>query len=577
MSSSQTDQTPSKVELIKAQSDGLAGDIAQILADPQVSHFDEDNLQLLKFHGSYQQDDRDLRIPRKRAGLDKAWMFMVRARIPGGQLSARQFLAMEELGRRYANGTLRLTSRQGIQYHGVGKENLKAMVAAINQEAELTTLGACGDVNRNVMCDPAARLDWRAGLAMHELCERIARHFEAQSSSYWEIWCDGERDGQPVPHNREEPIYGTHYMPRKFKMAVAVPENNSVQLYSQDIGIEVVHEGGRLLGYDLIVGGGMGSSHGNAATFPRLGTRLVRANPSEILEVVEAILTIQRDFGDRSDRKRARFKYLVEERGADWLRGELFRRLGRELAPAGPLPAYGNDDMVGWRETNDGRLMVGLHVLNGRLRSEGESSQLAGLRRIFEADLAEGAMITPLQDLVLTGIAPADRDAVAAILGEHGLSDGQNISRLRRLSMACVALPTCGLALAESERYLPTLVGELEALGDGDAPVQILMTGCPNACIRTPLGELALVGRGPGKYALSAGGSQQGTRLTFPVLEKVDDAQLAGIIHRLIGAWREETRQGVPFGDWAAAQGAEALRRLAGEGNQDSHEPLPNP
>ena len=559
---------PSKVERIKAAGNGLEGTIAATLDDPEATHFGEADLTLIKFHGTYQQDDRDLRIERRRAGLDKAWIFMVRTRIPGGSMVSRQFLALESLARRHANGTLRLTSRQGIQFHGVSKAGLRPLIRGINQEAGLTTLGACGDINRNVMCDPAARLDWRVRLGMHRLADAIAEHLSARTSSYWEIWCNGERDGGPVTRNREEPLYGEVYMPRKFKIGIAVPENNNVHLYTQDIGIEVVHRGGTLIAYDLIVGGGMGSSHGAEATYPRLGTRLARASSGDIMQAVEALLTIQRDFGDRSDRRHARFKYVVQERGADWVREQLFRRLGRELEPAGPMPAYQVDDMLGWRQAHDGSLMAGIHVLNGRLGERGgHGASLAGVRAIVETH-AHGAVITPSHDLVLTGIDPSARPAVERIMADHGLSTGEGLAPMRRLAMACVALPTCGLALAESERYLPDLLAELERLGVGDAPVQILMTGCPNACVRSPVGEISVVGRGPGKYAVSVGGNQEGTRLAFKLLEKVDAPDLAGIIHKLIGGWRGDTGQGVPFGDWATTRGADALRQLVQPADQ---------
>ena len=555
----QQDDKLSKVEHVKRASRGLAGTIAETLADPAQSHFGEDDLQLIKHHGSYQQDDRDLRVERKRAGLDKAWMFMVRCKMPGGQMGAEQFLALDEVARTWCNGTVRLTSRQGIQFHGIGKENLKSVIEAINKKAELSTQGACGDVNRNVMCDPLAKLDWRAGLGMDILARKIAEHFAPRSTSYWEIWCDGEKHGEKVTPNRGETIYGEVYLPRKFKMAVAVPENNSVHLYTQDIGIEAVHEGGELRGYDLIIGGGMGFSHGQEATYPRLGSRFVRVQPDEIIEVLETIVGIQRDFGDRTERRHARFKYVVEERGVEWVRQELFRRLGRTLPEAGPTPQYRIDDMLGWRKAIDGKWMVGLYVLNGRLRDP----MLAGLRAVLER-FKPGVVVTPAADLVLTGISDADRPALEAMLAEHGLQPGDRVPMLRRLATACVALPTCGLALAESERYMPDLLRDLETMGDGDAPVQILMTGCPNSCVRTPTGEIAVVGRGPNRYAIYAGGSQEGIRLAKLIHEKVDAANVAGVIHGMLEAWRAATGGGAPFGDWAAGMEPAALAGQSG-------------
>lgn len=549
----------SKVESIKAESGALAGTIEEVLQG-ESSHFEEADYQLLKFHGTYQQDNRDTRIERKRAGLDKDWIFMVRAKLPGGRLSAEQYLGMDEIARQYSYGSIRLTSRQGIQFHGVGKENLKSMIRAIN-DAGLTTLGACGDVNRNVMCCAVSDLDWRSRLEMDQLAVQIAERFAPQSTSYWEIWCDGEKAGLPVTPSREEPIYGKNYLPRKFKMAVGVAEDNCVDLYTQDIGAEAVHQDGRIVAYDLIVGGGMGFSHGKEETEPLLGKRLVRVEPSEALEVIEEIVKLQRDHGNRADRKQARLKYLVRDRGADWLREELSRRLGRELAPAGPMPEYQVHDHLGWHQAVDGSWFVGIHIPHGRIRdADGWPAQKA-LREIIDRFKPQ-VRITPKSHLILAGVSEDDRAGIEAMLVDFGLHTDQNLQPIDRLAMACVALPTCGLALAESERYLPKLVEELIGRGLGDAPVEIRMTGCPNSCVRSPVAEIGVIGRGPGKYALFLGGNQQGTRLAFKVKEIVKDSELADTIERLIAAWREQTRQSVAFGDWAAAQGPGALAEL---------------
>jgi len=549
----------SKNESIKESSEGLAGTIAEVYSG-EASHFDDPDMQLLKFHGTYQQDDRDLRAERRKAKLDKAWSFMVRAKIPGGLLTAEQFLSMIEIGRGLANDSVRITSRQGIQFHGVGKENLKGVMRAIH-EARLTTLGACGDLNRNTMCCPVADLDWRRGLGMGELCNQIADHFTPRATAYWEIWCDGEKWGEKLTRQTEEPIYGKAYLPRKFKMAVCLPEDNCVDVYTQDLGAEAVHEDGRLLAYDLIVGGGMGFTHGQEKTFPRLGSRLLRVPPADALAVIETIFKVQRDHGNRSDRKLARMKYLIETRGEDWFKQEIFSRIGKEYPDAGPMPEYKVGDHLGWNEGPEDKLFVGIHVANGRLADGESGALLTGMREVVERFRPE-VRLTARQNVVLAGIDPADQAEVQRMLDANGLSTNGEPPNLRRLAMACVALPTCHLALAEAERQMPTLLDQLEDLGVAAEPVELRMTGCPNSCVRSPMSEIGLVGRGPGKYAVYLGGNQEGTRLAFSFKERVDESELGGMISRLIQAWRRETGRGVSFGDWARAKGGETLAEL---------------
>lgn len=558
---------PSKVEEIKDASNGLAGRIEEVY-ESDATHFDEAEYQLLKFHGSYQQDNRDSRVERKRAKLDKEWSFMVRARIPGGRMTATQYLAFDAIAGECSNGTLRLTSRQSIQYHGVGKENLKRLIRWTN-DVRLSTISACGDVNRNTMCCPVSDLDWRAGLGLEALCNAIADHFTPHSTAYWEIWCDGERWGEPVTPNREEPIYGKHYLPRKFKMAVTVPEDNCVDAYTQDISAEAVHKDGKLLAWDLIVGGGMGYSHSAEATKPLIGKRLVRVAPEDALAVIETIVKIQRDYGDRADRKHARMKYVMDERGPEWFRAQIAERMGREFPEAGPAPEYKVLDHLGWNDANDGTLFVGVHIPGGRIKDFEGGQWRTGLRAIVER-FQPGVRLTAKQDIILTGIAPADKAAVQAMLDAHGLFTDAGVPMLQRLSMACVALPTCGLALAESERYMPTLLTQLRDRGLGDAPVEIRMTGCPNSCVRTPMAEIGIVGRGPRKYAVYLGGDQGGTRLAYLYEETVTDEALPGMIEGLVNAWRADTQQGVSFGAWSAQQGRAALQGRLAAGNAAS-------
>lgn len=554
----------SKVEEQKKDSHGLAGNILEFL-ESDASHMDNYGYQILKHHGSYQQDNRDVRIERKRAKLDKDWIFMVRAKIPGGRMTAAQYLGMDEIATQHTYGSLRITTRQGIQLHGVGRDHLKDTIAAINR-IELTTLGACGDVNRNTMTCPVCDLDDRVGLGMDTLASHIAEHFAPRSSAYWEIWCDGKRLGNPVPENREEPIYGEAYLPRKFKIAVATPEDNCVDLYTNDIGIEVVHENGEVKAYDLIVGGGLGFKMSKAETYPKLGTRIARCAPDEIMDVVEAIVTIQRDFGDRSNRDHARLKYTLEDMGVEGFQAELYKRVGRELPAAGPMPEYQVPDHLGWRQTKDGGWYLGVRVQNGRIQDTDEVRLKSGLRALVERFEPE-VRNTPQQNVVLVGFQEEDKAEAEKICEEHGIAPPESMSALRRRAMACPALPTCGLALAESERAIPTILEKLEELGSGGRQIEFRMTGCPNSCARTPTAELGVVGRGPGKYAIYAGGSPQGVRMADQIEEKVEFDEVPGLLHRLIQAWEGEARNGESFGDWSHKAGVERLQEIGKNGS----------
>lgn len=552
----ESNNKPSQTEEIKAASNGLAGAIAETLASG-ATHLNEDDNILLKFHGSYQGDDRDQRSERKKQGLDRAFEFMIRLKLPGGRLTPAQYLALDELAELSA-GALRLTSRQSVQFHHVQIEHLKEAIRRINDQ-RLTTLGACGDVNRNVMCCPVSDLDWRAGFGMQDLAGRLAAEFTPHSTAYWEIWCDGERWGEKVTPDREEPFYGKTYLPRKFKIGVGNPEDNCIDMLTQDLAFEAVHDGSRLLAWDVLVGGGMGFTSGTVTTFPRLASRMARIAPEDAIEVARAVVALQRDNGDRSNRKHARLKYLVEERGVEWVRAEVERRLGKPLADPGPAPQYQVDDHLGWREANDGTLCVGVFIPNGRIIDREGATHRTGLREIvrrFEPRIR----VTPKADIVFAGIRPEDRAELDAMLQSHGLQTDQGLTPLRRVATACVALPTCNLALAEAERQIPILLEQLEAMGLGDAPVEIRMSGCANSCVRTTGGEIGLVGRAPGKYAMYLGGSQLGTRLAYLFEASVDKDQLAPRIARLIGLWREQANgSGVSFGDWAAAKGKDAL------------------
>jgi sulfite reductase (ferredoxin) len=553
----------SGVERIKLESRQLHGQIAQELAE-DTSRFSEDQAQLIKFHGIYQQEDRDARQARKAAGVEKAYNFMVRSRIPGGALSAAQYLAQDELAGRFANSTLRITTRQGLQLHGVLKGDLHPTLAAINRTL-LSTLAACGDVNRNVMACPAP-VTSRAQAQVQEIAHRIAMHLAPHSTAYHEIWVDGEQV-QTVEAPRDgavEPIYGATYLPRKFKIGVAFPGDNCVDLYTQDIGLVATLRDEELAGFTLLIGGGMGMTHGKGETFPRLATPLCFASPGEVLAVVEGVVTIQRDFGDRTNRKHARMKYLVEERGIAWFRAELERRLGRVLRAPRPVAWRGVDDHLGWHRQADGRWFLGLWVENGRIKDAPDAQFRTGLRAAVAA-FGPGIRLTGQQNLLLTDIAEEQREALAALLARHGIAaDAATLGGVRRHAMACPALPTCGLALADAERALPMLVRQVEAelaeLGLAGERLSIRMTGCPNGCARPYMGDIGLVGKTKDVYNIYVGGDWANTRLNALFAASVHVTALTSTLRPLLVLWKDGRVQDETLGDFCHRVGIEALR-----------------
>ncbi|HEX8906724.1 MAG TPA: NADPH-dependent assimilatory sulfite reductase hemoprotein subunit, partial [Longimicrobiaceae bacterium] len=506
----------SEVERIKQESDGLRGTLAEELAEG-TSTFSDTAKQLLKFHGSYEQEDRDLRRERKQAGLEPAWQFMVRSKIPGGALTAEQYLVHDDLADRFGNGTLRITTRQGIQLHGVIKGDLRPTIAALN-DALVTTLGACGDVVRNVIACPAPLPGTPRAEAL-SLVKRISDRFLPATKAYHEIWVDGEKVAGGEPEPVLDPVYGERYLPRKFKIAFAFPDDNCTDVHTNDLGLLVIERDGTLKGFNLLVGGGLGRTHGKTTTYPRLADPLAFVPPDEVLEVAAAVIAVQRDFGNRTDRRHARLKYLLDERGIDWFRAEVERELGRALLPPLPVTVSGVHDHLGWHPQGDGRWFYGIFVENGRV-SDTPKLRLRSALREAAARFGVGVHLTTQQNVLLTDIPGDDRGSVERLLAEHGLVPLHQLSGTRRWSMACPALPTCGLALAESERVLPAVMDRLEAelarLGLADEAVTVRMTGCPNGCARPYTAELAFVGRSLGKYAIWLGGSAEGTRLAEP-------------------------------------------------------------
>jgi len=552
----------SDVEAIKRESRNLRGTIAASL-DAGGARFDENDAQIVKFHGIYQQEDRDARQERKRAGLEPAYQFMLRTRVPGGVLNAQQYLIEDELADRFGNGTLRITTRQGLQLHGILKGDLRATIRAVN-ESLLSTVAACGDVNRNVTACPAPPQN-AAEAAVQDLAQRLAAHFTPRTPAYHEIWIDGEKLETPE-EEAEDPIYGRTYLPRKFKMGVALPGDNCIDVYTQDIGFVAVIRERELLGYTVLVGGGMGMTHGKTTTYPRTANPFCFVAPDDAIAVAEAIVTTQRDFGDRTNRKHARLKYLVEERGVAWMRAEVERRLGRPL----PLPVdVAFDDVrdhLGWIAQADGRYTLGLYIANGRIKDT-QSVRLRTALRELVAHFKPELRLTAQQNILLAGIRAEDRDAIEAVLRANGVQTNTAALGVARYAMACPALPTCGLALTDAERALPEIVEEiareLEVLGLADERLSIRMTGCPNGCARPYMGDVGFVGRSKDLYDVFLGGDWANSKLNWLYKSSVTRSQLVCELRPLLHAWKHERRTNETFGDYCSRVGRDRLRELA--------------
>jgi len=546
----------SRNERIKEASAYLRGTLAEGLRDEISGGIAEDDAQLVKFHGMYLQDDRDLRGERGRKKMEKAFAFMIRLRVPGGACTPGQFLSIEHIARNYGNGTVRLTTRQTFQLHGVIKSNVKAAIRKID-EALLTTIAACGDVNRNVACNPNP---WqsRAHAASLALARALSDHLLPRTPAYREIWLDGERIAGGEEQAIVEPIYGKTYLPRKFKIVIAVPPSNDVDVLAHDLGfIAILDRNEGIDGYDVTVGGGMGMTHGEPRTYPRLADVMGFCQPNQAIAVAEAVVTVQRDWGDRVDRKHARLKYTIEDRGLDAFRSEVERRSGVKLEEARPFTFTSTGDRYGWSESEDGHAHLTLFLENGRVRDvPGGAQRLTGLRRI--AEMHDGDFrLTPNQNLIIANVAREKRGAIEALAADHGLTTG--VSALRRNAMACVALPTCGLALAESERYLPDLVTALEerlaAHGLAADDIIMRMTGCPNGCARPYVAEIGLVGKSPGRYNLYLGGAFDGSRLSKLYAEDLDHDAIVARLDAVFAAYKRERRDGERFGDYVIRAG----------------------
>jgi sulfite reductase (NADPH) hemoprotein beta-component len=544
----------SDFERIKAASRQLRGGIVEGLRDPVTNAISDDDNKLLKFHGSYQQDDRDLREERRKQKLEPAFSFMLRARLPSGVVTPTQWLVFDRLARDYANGTLRITTRQTFQWHGIIKQKLKPTIAAIH-DALATTIAACGDVVRNVV-STANPVESSAHALAYAWATRLSEELSPRTRAYHEIWLDGE----PLvdePEN-EEPLYGRTYLPRKFKIGLAVPPLNDVDVFAQDLGLIAIIEQGELKGFNVAIGGGMGATHGDPSTYPRLGTIIGFVPPERLLAVSEAIVTVQRDWGNRSERKHARLKYTLDHRGVDVFKAELERRVGFALEAERGYHFDHNGDRYGWIEGEDGRWHLTLQIESGRLADVGERRWLSGLREL--AKIHEGDFrLTCNQNVIVANVSTDQRARIDAIVAAHGLDGYRTDSGVRRHAVACVALPTCGLAMAESERYLPDILPRLEALlesfGLRDAPILLRLSGCPNGCSRPYLGEIALVGRGPGRYDLRLGADFRGQRLNQVYRENVDEPAILDALSPLFARYADERVVDEGFGDFLLRSG----------------------
>lgn len=549
-----SDAPLSDVERIKAASRHLRGSLADGLVDPMTGSISESDTQLSKFHGIYQQDDRDLRSERKRQKLEPAYSFMIRARIPGGRITMAQWLAMDRIANEYANGSIRLTTRQAIQFHGVIKRELKQTIAAIN-ESTLDTIAACGDVNRNVMAPPLTALT-SIHDQVQECAERLSRHLMPASRAYHEIWLDGEKIESSKPE--VEPIYGDTYLPRKFKAAFVVPPQNEVDVFSQDLGFITIVENGEITGFNVTAGGGMGMTHGDPLTYPRLADVLGFCAPQDLLRVAEAVVTTQRDHGDRGNRKHARLKYTIDDHGIDWFRAEVERRSGVTFGEPKPFCFVGNGDVYGWQRDDSDEWHYTLFIQNGRVVDDGPRKLLSGMRAIAETGLGE-IRLTPNQNLVISQLASSDKDRIAELLAEYGIENATQATPLRLNSMACVAFPTCGLAMAESERYLPALLDKLEAsladAGLADDAITIRMTGCANGCARPYIAEIGLVGKAPGRYSLFLGAGFSGERLGSKYLDNADEQEILDALAPLFQRYAAHKRKEDHFGDFLVREG----------------------
>ena len=566
----------SPVEGFKTESNYLRGDIGQQLVD-QNDFFGKSSIQLLKNHGVYQQDDRDARTAGRVEGhkgkAPKAFSFMVRTKIPGGKLTSEQLLAELDLCDEIANGTLRITSRQGLQLHGILKGDLWKAIHRIN-EIQMSTLAACGDVERNIMCCPAPIKDDPIRQQLQDLTDHLAKHLCPQTTAYHELWVRDPESGEQTlmgggSNGHEiEPLYGSTYLPRKFKTAVGLPEDNCVDLYANDLGLMAIHDGKTIRGYNVVVGGGFGVTPSAEKTWPAVAKRLCFIKPEEAVDVATAIIKVQRDYGNRADRKIARLKYTIHNMGLEAFKAKVEEYYGKPLADLDPTDVTGFDDHIGWFEQGDGNWWYGLNVENGRIKDE-DGSNLKSALRVICTKFKPGIRLTSHQSILFCDIAPQNKAELEQILRDHGVKLSDEISAVRRWSMACVAWPTCGLAITESERALPGIIDELETelakLGLSNETFTVRMTGCPNGCSRPYNSDIGIVGKAMNKYTLFLGGRLLGDRLNFNYKDMVPHEELVPSLIPVLTYFKHAREDGETLGDFCQRIGRDGLLAFAEE------------
>ncbi|WP_053363131.1 assimilatory sulfite reductase (NADPH) hemoprotein subunit [Bacillus sp. FJAT-27251] len=548
---------PSDVEGIKERSNYLRGTLKEVMLDRISAGIPDDDNRLMKHHGSYLQDDRDLRNERQKQKLEPAYQFMLRVRLPGGVATPSQWLVMDELADKYGNGTLKLTTRETFQMHGILKWNMKNTIQAINN-VMLDTIAACGDVNRNVMCTVNPHQS-EIHSEVYEWSRKLSDDLLPRTRAYHEIWLDEEKvAGSPEVDEEIEPMYGPLYLPRKFKIGIAVPPENDVDVFSQDLGFIAIVEEGRLVGFNVAIGGGMGMSHGDRETYPQLAKVIGFCTPEQIYDVAEKVITIQRDYGNRSSRKNARFKYTVDRLGLENVKAELESRLGWNLEEARSYHFDHNGDRYGWVKGLKGKWHFTMFIEGGRVADFEHFKLKTGLREI--AKIHNGDFrLTANQNLIIGNVSAQKKKQIIALLDQYGIGDGSQHSALRRSSIACVALPTCGLAMAEAERYLPKLIDKIDEIinesGLRQQEITIRMTGCPNGCARHALAEIGFIGKAPGKYNMYLGAAFDGSRLSKMYRENIGEDEILKELRSILPSYAKERQPGEHFGDFVIRAG----------------------